>query len=51
MGDGGKKGIGSWELGVGEKRNSGSTLITPRLLGSRNFLNSALFSHSEHRYA
>uniref|UniRef100_A0ACD5GUA3 Uncharacterized protein n=1 Tax=Desertifilum tharense IPPAS B-1220 TaxID=1781255 RepID=A0ACD5GUA3_9CYAN len=43
----GKKGIGSWELGVGEEGNSGLTLITSRLLSSRNFLNSALFSHWE----
>uniref|UniRef100_A0ACD5GWJ9 Uncharacterized protein n=1 Tax=Desertifilum tharense IPPAS B-1220 TaxID=1781255 RepID=A0ACD5GWJ9_9CYAN len=42
-------GVGSW--GLGEKGNSGLTLITPRLLDSCNSLNSALFSHSEHRYA
>uniref|UniRef100_A0ACD5GTW4 Uncharacterized protein n=1 Tax=Desertifilum tharense IPPAS B-1220 TaxID=1781255 RepID=A0ACD5GTW4_9CYAN len=44
----GKKGIGSWELGVGEEGNSGLTLITSRLLSSCNSLNSALYSHSEH---
>uniref|UniRef100_A0ACD5GVT8 Uncharacterized protein n=1 Tax=Desertifilum tharense IPPAS B-1220 TaxID=1781255 RepID=A0ACD5GVT8_9CYAN len=51
MGRWGKKGVGNWELGVGGKRNSGLTPIAPKLLGSRDSLDSALFSYSEHRYA